>query len=342
MNASCLFRLYLIDVIPLDFFTPKVSHVTALLWASSVFSAATLCAQAPVKQSQDSASFSVESAIDLAAKGHCQEALPVLKKSAKSIVSKDLRYRTAMATARCAMSLDQAEIVAQALWRLNGEFPDDPEVLYITTHYYSELASRASQRLASVAPSSHQAHQLEAEAAESQERWDDAIAEYGAILKQNPDLPGIHYRLGRIHLSQPETATSTDGAIREFEAELQVDPNNAAAEFFLGEIARRAGKWEEAIPHFANAAKFDPGFVEAFLALGMSLNSAERFAEAVRPLEKYVKDQPSDAAGHYQLSISYARIGRKQDATREMAIQEQTARKHPGGPSAGPNGEAPH
>jgi tetratricopeptide (TPR) repeat protein len=336
------FRLYLIDAISLDCFMPKVSHVGAILWASSVFSAAALRAQSPVKQAQGSVSLSVESAIDLAAKGRCLEALPVLKSSATHIAGKDLRYRAGMAKARCAMSLDQTEIVVQALSGLNREFPDDPEVLYITTHYYSELAGRASQRLASVAPSSHQTHQLEAEAAESQGRWDDAIAEYEAILKQNPNLPGIHYRLGRIHLSRPETATSTDGAIQEFEAELKADPNNAAAEFFLGEIARRAGRWDDAIPHFANAAKFDPGFVEAFLALGMSLNSAERFADAVSPLEKYVKDQPSDPAGHYQLSISYARMGRKQDATREMAIQQEMARKNPGGPPPDPYVAVPH
>jgi tetratricopeptide (TPR) repeat protein len=335
------FRLYLIDAISLDCFMPKVSHVTAI-WVSAVFSAATLCAQAPVKQAQGSVSLSVESAIDLAAKGRCQEALPVLKKSATQIASKDLRYRAGMATARCAMSLEQTQAAVQALWTLNREFPDDPEVLYITTHYYSELATRASQRLASVAASSYQAHRLEAEAAESQGRWDDAIAEYEAILKQNPNLPGIHYRLGRIHLSKPETAAFTDGAIREFQAELKVDPNNAAAEFFLGEIARRAGRWDDAIPHFANAAKFDPGFVEAFLALGMSLNSAERFGDAVSPLEKYVKDQPADPAGHYQLSISYARMGRKQDATREMAIQQEIARKNPGGSPPGPDGAVPH
>jgi tetratricopeptide (TPR) repeat protein len=296
-------------------------------------------AQAPEKPIPAGvSSSSVESALELAAKGHCQQALPTLKKSTSRIHDKDLKYRAAMATARCAMSLDQEETAVQALWMLGREFPSDPQALYIATHYYSELATRASQRLATVAPSSYQTHELEAEADESQGKWNDALAEYNQILQQNPNLPGIHYRMGRVRLSGPQTATSTDEAVHEFEAELKIDPHNASAEFFLGEIARRAGQWTDAVPHFAGAANLDPGFSEAFLALGMSLNSAERFPEAIAPLEKYVKMEPSDPAGHYQLSISYARTGRKDDATREMAIQQEIARKNPGGSA---NGSAP-
>jgi predicted Zn-dependent protease len=271
----------------------------------------------------------VEQAIDLASKGRCQEALPVLKRSTAHVPDKNLKYRAAMATARCAMSLGQAETAVTALFLLNREFPHDPEILYITTHYYGELASRASEELAATAPSSYQALELEAEAMESQSRWDDAAAAYKKILTQSPNVPGIHFRLGRVALSKSESPDNTEEARKEFEEELKIDPNNAAAEFSLGEIARRGGQWDEAIPRFTNACKLDPGFTEAFLALGMSLNSAERYAEAVGALERYAKMQPADAAGHYQLSIAYARIGRKEDAAREMAIQRQIIEKTP-------------
>ena len=45
-----------------------------------------------------------------------------------------------------------------------------------------------------------------------------------------------------------------------FEAELAIDPANAAAEFMLGDIARQAQQWDEAIAHFSRAIKSDPGF----------------------------------------------------------------------------------
>ena len=108
-------------------------------------------------------------------------------------------------------------------------------MLFTTTHFYSELASRAAQELAATAPTSPQAEQLEAEAFESQGNWDRAMAEYRRILDQNPRQRGIHYRLGRIFLA--ESPPDAESAKKEFEEELKIDPNNAAAEFH----ARRDG-----------------------------------------------------------------------------------------------------
>jgi tetratricopeptide (TPR) repeat protein len=266
-------------------------------------------------------------AIMLAQKGRCREALPLLQKSTSQITEKQLRYQTAMMTARCAMSLDQTESAVRALLLLNREFPRDPDVLYTTTHFYSELASRASQELASAAPNSPQAQQLEAEAFESQRNWDKATAQYKQILQQAPKTPGIHYRLGRIDLSK--TPPETDDAKKEFEQELKIDPGNASAEFMLGETARQAGQWQDAIAHFSRASQLDESFVEAYLALGMSLNSAGKFSEAITPLTKYVKSQPGDPAGHYQLATAYARTGRKPEAEREMTLQREAAAKNP-------------
>jgi tetratricopeptide (TPR) repeat protein len=272
-------------------------------------------------------SASTTQAIMLAQKGHCREALPLLKKATPQITDKQLRYQTAMMTARCAMSLDQTESAVRALLLLNREFPRDPDVLYTTTHFYSELASRASQELAAAAPNSPQAQQLEAEAFESQGNWDKATTQYEQILQQAPTTPGIHYRLGRIALSK--TPPETDNAKKEFEEELKIDPNNASAEFMLGETARQAGQWEQAIGHFSRASQLDESFVEAYLALGMSLNSAGKFSQALAPLEKYVKSQPGDPAGHYQLATAYARTGRKPEAEREMTLQREAAAKNP-------------
>lgn len=232
-----------------------------------------------------------------------------------------------MASARCGMSVDQTETAVQALLALNREFPHDPDVLYSTTHFYSELASRAAQELAATAPTSHQAEQLEAEAFESQGNWDRAIAQYKKILDQEPKVEGIHYRIGRIFLSK--SPADAEGAKAEFDQELKIAPENASAEFMLGEIARQAGQWDEAIGHFSRASKLDESFQEAYLALGMSLNSAGKFSDAIAPLRSYVKLQPTDPAGHYQLATAYARTGQKADADREMALQRAAAAKSP-------------
>jgi predicted Zn-dependent protease len=272
-----------------------------------------------------------ERGISLASKGRCKEALPILKKVGSQTADKNLKYDVLMSTARCAMSVDQTDTAVRALLELNREFPRDPEVLFNMTHYYSDLASRASQELAASAPGSAQAEQLEAESLEAQGDLDKAATEYRKIIEQYPQRRGIHYRLARLLLSK--TPPDVENAKKELNEELKADPNNAAAEFVLGETARQSGQWDDAAAHFARAAKIDEGFQEAYLALGMSLNSAGRFEEALAPLETYVKMQPGDPAGHYQLGTAYTRTGHKQEAQHEMSLQQQTAAKSPSTPS---------
>jgi tetratricopeptide (TPR) repeat protein len=314
----------------LGFSTAKlVRPLTLLLCVSGLFitlSSAQASQKAPVIDSSTLA----QSAINLAAKGRCNQALPILKKSAPHLTDKQLKYRAVMSIARCAMSLDQTETAVEALLVLNREFPHDSDVLYSTTHFYSELASRAAQELAATAPTSHQAQELEAEAFESQSNWDSAIAQYKKILAQEPKLGGIHYRIGRIFLSK--SPANAEAAKAEFNEEVRIDPDSASAEFMLGEIARQSGQWDDAIAHFSRASKLDESFQEAYLALGMSLNSAGKFSDAISPLRSYVKMQPADPAGHYQLATAYARTGQKAEADREMVLQRETAAKSPQAP----------
>jgi predicted Zn-dependent protease len=75
----------------------------------------------------------------------------------------------------------------------------------------------------------------------------------------------------------------------------------------------------------------DEGFLEAYLALGMTLNSAGKFSDAMVPLQIYVKLQPADPAGHYQLATAYMRTGHKPEADREMALQKEASAKQPQG-----------
>src|ERR1019366_5745515 len=216
-------------------------------------------------------SSSAQQAIALTEQGRCQEALPILKRVLPHLTDKQVRYRAAMAETRCAMAMDQNDTAIQILLLLKREFPGDPEVLYIMVHYFSQIAQRTSQELAATAPNSNQAQRLEAEAFESQGKWDEAAGIYRGILRANPTLDGIHYRLGQVLLSKAGETGPVDEAQAEFEKELHVDPHSAASEFVLGELARRAGKWDEAAQHFAHASRLDVGFAEAYLANGMSL-----------------------------------------------------------------------
>jgi protein O-GlcNAc transferase len=93
----------------------------------------------------------------------------------------------------------------------------------------------------------------------------------------------------------------------------------------LGELARETQDLPEAIRHFTKATELNPKFAEAYLGLGMSLLAQKNYAEAVAPLEKAAKLQPENPATHYGLATAYSRTGRKDEAEREFALQQQTA-----------------
>lgn len=278
----------------------------------------------------ESPTAAAERGITLATRGHCKEALPILKKVLPKVVQdKDLLHDTAMARAQCGMALDQRDAVVESLLVLNREFPGDSKVLFVTTRYYSELANRTAQELLQKAPSSPEAETLIAEAFQAQGKWDDATAAFRKVLEKNPNQPGIHYQLGRILLSKPLDPKITEEATKEFEAELKVNPTSPAAEFMLGDLAWRNQKTDEAIEHFSKATQFDAGMTEAYLGLGIALNAAGKYAEAITPLKKYMDMDPSDPAGYYQLATAYARTGNKQEADRLLALQRQIEKNKP-------------
>jgi tetratricopeptide (TPR) repeat protein len=299
---------------------------TSLFTLLILFAITPVMAQAPQSATGEAVAGAKQS-LSLAQRGKCREALQLLKKSAP-VADKELRLKAGVAAVSCAVNREETETAVEAIRMLNREFHHDPEVLYITTHAYSDLSTQASLELARTAPNSYQAHEMNAEALELQGRWDAAAREYQTILKEFPNVPGIHYRMARLYLSKPDAeADAREKATKELQSELQLDSKNAAAEYLLGELAREAAQWNEAIDHLTRATKLDPSFADAFLRLGMSCIPAGKFAEAIHSLETYVKMQPTNPAGHYHLGLAYSRVGRDEDAKREAALQKVTAEK---------------
>src|SRR5204863_3014010 len=120
--------------------------------------------QAQKRVQRSSSSQSGRKGVDLAKAGHCKEAIPFLKQEMSlHTASKGLKREAGFAGVRCAMFADQPDAAVKFLRALNRGFPHDPGVLYITVHTYSDLSTRASQELATTAPNSYQAHELNAE-----------------------------------------------------------------------------------------------------------------------------------------------------------------------------------
>jgi len=297
------------------------------------------CAAQSAQQASPGGSSIAQDAIKLAETGHCAEALPLLRKNFAQVTNKELKRTLGLNGVHCAMTMNQSDMALTFLQVITRDFPHNPDVLYLAVHAYSDLSTRAAQELAQTARSSYQAHELNAEALEAQGKWDDAAKEYHAVLQQNPNLPGIHFRLGRLLLSKPNPGpTVAEDAKKEMQQEIEIDPSNAGAEYVLAELARQAGQWPDAVEHFSRASKLDAGFGDAFLGLGSSLLSEKKFPQAITPLETAVKLEPANPAAHYNLAVAYTRSGRKQEGDKEFAIHRQMVQNSQ---PCGSNGQEP-
>jgi tetratricopeptide (TPR) repeat protein len=83
-----------------------------------------------------------------------------------------------------------------------------------------------------------------------------ALASYRKAAELERDLPGLQLAMGTAYyeLGRDDKAT---GALRRAIAD---DPRDASAHFFLGLVARRSGRTDEARRHFELAARLDPEF----------------------------------------------------------------------------------
>jgi tetratricopeptide (TPR) repeat protein len=305
-----------------------ISCIAFGLW----FSPSLLVAQEakPSPSAGTGAGLAEEKAIALAEQGHCKEVIPSLRRILGGQRSPEVRKKAGIVGLRCAMNIDSTDAALDFLRLLNHLFPQDPDVLFVLVHAYSDLSSRVAQNLASTAPQSLPAHKLNAEALEMQGKWDEAQREYEEMIAKEPDAPSLHYLLGRLLLSRPQPdANSVQRAKDEFQKELQIDPRNAGAEYILGEMARQGSQLEEAISHFSRAAKLDSSFGDAFMGWGFCLVTLKRYEEAIPPLQAAVRLQQGNPSAHYNLAVALSRTGQKEDADKEFAIHRRLAQKPP-------------
>jgi tetratricopeptide (TPR) repeat protein len=271
-----------------------------------------------------------ERATELAEHGSCAEAMPLIHQAleqADQLTDRDLKRRMGAAGVRCAMILNHQSAATTLIAWLEDEFPHDPEILFMATHVFSDLSTRSQQELMDVAPDSPLVVELNAENFEKHGEFGKAIAEYRVLLQRAPSMPGIHFRIGQLILNLPATAASNKDARNEFEQELKVYPQNAGAEYFLGELDRKQGHLPQAIEHYMSATKLNPSLADAYFGLGRCLLDSGRAADAVAPLEVAAKLEPANPTIHFTLAHAYQQLGRREDAAREFALQKSASQK---------------
>jgi tetratricopeptide (TPR) repeat protein len=299
--------------------------VVGCLWLGP----AILAQQAKVSAAP-SPGLSPEKAISLAEQGRCQASLAALKQAMKGQVAVGTRKQAGVLGVRCSLDVDDRDSALEFIHLLNKQFAQDPDVLFVVVHAYSDLSTRTAQDLGRTAPQSLAAHKLNAEALEMQGKWEPAQLEYEGMIKTDPSALGIHFLLGRLLLSRPDAGPDApERAKQEFLSELQLDPSNAGAEYVLGELARRDEKWDEAISRFSQAAKLNPNFAEAYLGWGLCLVTVKKYEDAIGPLRAAERITPGNPEVHHTLATALARSGHKEEAEKEFAIHRSLTSAEP-------------
>ena len=285
------------------------------LWSGSIIRAqqTKVAASGPV--------LSPERALSLAEQGHCGESISGLKRAMTGQVPAPTRKQAGVVGVRCSLAVDDRASTADFIRLLNKQFANDPDVLFVIVHAYSDLSTRTAQDLGRTAPQSLAAHKLNAEALEMQGKWEPAQLEYEGMIQKDPGARGIHFLLGRLLLSRPDAGPdAVERAKQEFVKEIQIDPHNAGAHYILGELARRDENWNEAISRFSQAANLDPSFADAYLGWGFCLVSVRKYEEAIPPLRTAERLTPGNPEVHHALGTTLARSGHKEEAEKEFAI----------------------
>jgi len=251
-------------------------------------------------------------AMSLSELGRYKEALPGLEKCLRKSREAEIKRMCGLELLRAYTGLKRDSQAVDTAMELNRLYPDDGEILYQTGKIYGNFAFLTMEKLAQVAPTSVWRHLAAAEAHESQGSYDQAIAEYGEVLRLEPRRPGVHYRIGRALMGrfwQGHLPDDPPAAEKEFEQELQVDPGNANSAYELGEMRRKARQFDEAQQYFDQALQHYPDFPEAQLGLAAVLLEKKMPDQALVHAQRAVAVDPENQVAWYRLAQIQKALG---------------------------------
>lgn len=146
-----------------------------------------------------------------------------------------------------------------------------------------------------------------------------AITQYEETPAKDPALPGVHYELGEAILQNSTAPDSLQRAEREFKAALAENPHNAGAEAKLGRVDMLREKRLKAKQDYRRALILDPSQIDALKGMAEICTRAGETETALNYLIRADRSAPFDVSVHYQLASLYRKLGRTDDARRELA-----------------------
>jgi tetratricopeptide (TPR) repeat protein len=215
--------------------------------------------------------------------------------------------------------LDKA---ANLVSQLKTAYPDAPEVLYAAYRTYADLSGESMLSLSLVAPDSAQMRQLLAHEETREGNTNGAIAQYRKAVAIDPHLPGVHFELAELLRTSPDPAVKRE-AEQEYRAAVAENPQEVKAICALAEMAETKGDTQQAFDDYSKAVALQPGDANAKLGLAKVLIEIDQPNKALPLLEASAQLEPTNATVHYRLATLYRKMGRTDDAGREVELYQK-------------------
>jgi tetratricopeptide (TPR) repeat protein len=283
--------------------------------------------------------------------GKMKEAVPVFAQLLKSAApdSPDAQRYTIL----LAMSHYGAQDYGEAVPLLKQAAAHDPQNLtLLLTLAHSCLWSKqypcvleTSQKILALNAESAEADMLAGEASDELHDYGDAIEQFRAAVKANPNEPEVHFGLGYLLWTQKHL----DEAATEFQAELVNDPKHAKSMLYLGDTYLQLNQPEKARPFLQQAEQADPSQWRVHLDLGILAADAGQNDEALRQLLLADRQQPSEVSVHMRLGRLYKTMGKTAEArvefdkaskltnaSDEVLVRQMRPKNPPAEPAAAP------
>jgi tetratricopeptide (TPR) repeat protein len=163
---------------------------------------------------------------------------------------------------------------------------------------------------------------VEARAALSQGRLDDARRHFAAAIGHNPGdaMPLVEAAVVEGELGDLKSAE------RMLEKALKLEPENADAWYNLAQVARERNVLERAVRLFRKALALDPHYGEAAFGLGETLYVQGKSEEALPWLDGAIRMAPDDAEIVHVRALTLDSLGRDREA---LEAYQQVLRLQP-------------
>ena len=161
-----------------------------------------------------------------------------------------------------------------------------------------------------------------------QRRFDEAVAHYSAAARLKPEFL-YYFNLANAFVDAGKPVE----AVANYQQALRLDPGSSAAHHNLGLALQAQGQPDAAMAEFRAALKLQPDYESAEHHLANRLADAGRLEEAIAHYLAALRLDPNHAESYNGLGICYAMQGKLPEAERQFREAVRLNPDHPGAQS---------